>query len=527
MATYLWSAAANLTLPGIQYDEVLQTPSAIHLVKGEINGNYRHFGSFTVGGRTFALMSYQYIGALKAYLFALVFSVFGIHVTAFRLTNILVTIIGLLFTSRFARAMYGRQVSVVGVWLVATDPSLVLYSRSDYGPMAIAFALRAAALLFLYRWWKSAGKNTYALILAGALLGLGIYDKTNFLWFIVALMGVGAAAWSINKNRPRLTFIPWFWAVLAGLLASAPLWIYNLSEHWITFRLIARPGEEASLTRLLGLLPERTAVLKNLLDGRGFDVLMCGEKLSPCWGVSHTLLLPLSLFAMLALIAIAILKRRWRWLFLPLVMLAMAAQIYLTPRLIGGHHWIGIYPFPHLAVALTLVTLWKRVVRQNRWRTVCRWLGTAVVVLAVSANLLVLASYRRLLHNTGGAGAWSAEIYQLADLLQRRYPDRPIQLMDWGLGNTLFFLSQGQLYLRESFNPYRQSSQPQEELRQLVADTNNIFVVNAPASTVFPGAPIALASAAQQSGMVVREEQGIYDQRQRLVYKIITFAPQK
>lgn len=526
LALYVLLATRNITLPGIFYDEVLQAPAAIHLIKGQVNANYNRFGSQTIGGRTFALMNLEYIGAFKSYLLAAVFSVFGVNVAAFRLTGIAIVVIGLIFTTRFAKEVFGAGAAMACLWLLATDPIFILSTRTDLGPVALAFTLRMAALFYLWRWWNSGGK-TLPLVIAGALLGLGVYDKTNFMWFVVAIVAVGLAAWVVHEERPRLTLMSATLALAAGVIASAPLWIYNAYYNWVTFRMISPPDGDVSLAKLIQLAPARTATLKSLLNGQAFDTWMFGQALTPHLGISGALLFPLSLIALVILLSVGLATRRWRLLFLPALIMAIVAQIYLTPRAWAVWHWIGIYPFPHLAIGVTPVMIWRATGKRLARQKTAAWIGAAAVFITIYFSLMTVINYHKLMKETGGVGFWSDAIYQLADTLKTHYPNRPIQLMDWGMGNTLFLLSAGQLHLREPYWAYTSSSSPKGELLRLVADPNNVFVVNAPSATLFPQARAALNEAARILGATVRVETNLHDRRDRLTYTIIELAPRQ
>jgi|GEM_PF-2715588 len=522
IALFFWLSARHITSPGVHYDEVLPAPAAIHLVKGQVNADYNRVWSVTIAGRTFPVMDMEYMGALKSYLLAPVFFLFGINVTALRLTGILVTLLGLVFTARFAAAAFGTQAALWGTWLVATDPSFILYFKTDFGPLAAAFLLRMAALFYLARWWKSGGRLA-PLIAASALLGLGIYDKTNFLWFVVALAVVGAGLWLVSRERPRLTGRHLALALITLLLASAPLWVFNLRNNWVTFKMAALPGESVSLAKLIQLVPRRTVELKSMLNGQANDVWMFGQPLTPHLGIKGTWLLPLSVAAVAILVVVGLATRRWRLLALPALMAVMLGQMYLTPRPVWVWHFIGLYPFPHLAVGLALVVIGQAV--GPRWRAAVMWGGSVVLLMALCFNLLAMANYYQLMRETGGRGTWGETIYPLAETLKTQYADRPIQLMDWGVGNQLFFLSAGQLRLHEPFWAYLGSPQPAEELVRLVADPTNVFIVHTPPETMFPNPRAALDEAVRRAGAVVKAERQFYNRRSKAVYTLFEFSP--
>jgi hypothetical protein len=66
--SYLLLAVPHITLPGLDYDETIQAPAAVHLMKGRIEARYNWAWSKTVGGGTYPVMTMDYMGALKSYI---------------------------------------------------------------------------------------------------------------------------------------------------------------------------------------------------------------------------------------------------------------------------------------------------------------------------------------------------------------------------------------------------------------------------------------------------------------------------
>lgn len=524
VGVYVWLAAQQLRLPGVQYDEAIQAPAAVHLLKGNINANYNRFWSTTLAGRTFPIMTMQYMGAAEAYLYVLAFAILGINVEALRWVHILLGVLALLLTAHFARTFFGALVAVIGTWLLATDPSFVIVSRADWGPSILALTLRLVALVGLWHWWKSGGRML-PLLIASAAMGLGMYNKTNFLWFVVAVAIFGAVAWVSSKERPQLSFKAGAVALAVGIAASAPLWIYNVTHNWETFRLAVLPGESVSLTKLLEQAPARSQALISMLNSQAFGPAFFQEAAPVHLGVAGTLMLWLSTVALWVLLVLGFLRREWRLLLLPLLTVLIIGQIYLTPRPVWIHHWIGIYPFTQVAVGLVVGLLWKGWAGNARGRHAARWAGGGIVLAALYFNVATMISYQRIMVATGGDWTRSEAIYGLAETLRQEYAGRPIHLLDWGLSNQLVLLTAGDLRLRETFWSYATSPNPDGQLLSLVRDPSNVFLLHAPPATAFPAPRAAFSAAMQQAGVTVRAERKFYDRRGREIYALIELAP--
>lgn len=509
---FLFAAGRQIELPGVHYDELLSAPAAIDLIVGEVNGHYHKFGSFEFRGLTLTLMNLDYIGAVKCCLLALTMGLFGISVEVFRFTGLAIFTTGLIFMWRYAEEEFGLIAATVAMALIATDPGLMMLSRSDYGPIVTPFCLRSVLLYLAARWWRRG--DALCLIGAGFFAGLGLYDKVNFVWFINAMLVIGGVAYVVDRNRPRLRLLPLALTGGAGLLASSPFWIYNIHYGWPFLRIVDRGRTMADL---IADLPERTRVLLALIDGDGPARLFFSLPDRVAAPVGTTILLPLFIALTVTVVVSGVRQWQWRLLILPALMLLIALQIYATPKTIGMHHWTMIHPLPHLVAGAGFQLLWGRIARQIVVKTA---LVTALtIVLAV--NVLIISEYQDRFRQTGGSGLWSAAIYDLASRLQRDYPQRKLLLMDWGLNHTLFFLSAGELRTTEPFWDLVGGLGHEERIKKLLREPGAVFVFNAPAGALYPEIYLEFQRVVAAIGPDRVSEEKVFDRRGIWVYSIV------
>jgi len=248
----------------------------------------------------------------------------------------------------------------------------------------------------------------------------------------------------------------------------------------------------------------------------------------PGFSLTTTLLWPFFVVAFLFLLVRGILHPGDRLRFLALFVLisAMVLQILLTPLIIGPHHWVSLYPLPHVAIALLI-----REISRIRFGRIQRFAGAiiaaAIVVIVLSFNLSAAAHHHRLARDTGGYKSWSDGIYRLADLLKKDYPVRPIQLMDWGFEAQLFLLSGGKLRLYEPFWYDHADKMFQETLVQrfseLLKNRDNVFVIHSFEATKFRYAAAAFEAAITQVEVIVRENKVILDLRGNELCRVLVF----
>ena len=216
-------AVGDLGVPGPYYDEVIQALPSVEFLEGRPRAAPLP-GSEVVRlqGRSFPWMTQAYMGALKSQLLIPSFAIAGSDVSVLRLTGLAWSALGLLVCIVFARRAFGTGVALVSGLFLVSDPSFLFISRHDWGSFSLGFLLRCASLLFALFWWES-GRLRDAL-LAGASLGLGLYNKIDFGVFLAAAgLALAVAAprtVAAALRRPLDRILP----VAAGLvLGAAPL----------------------------------------------------------------------------------------------------------------------------------------------------------------------------------------------------------------------------------------------------------------------------------------------------------------
>jgi len=174
----------------------------------------------------------EYIGALKALLYAPIFKLFGMSPATVRLPVILVGLITLLVTYALVQRIFGRWVAVLTLLLFATDPTFIFANKLDWGPVSLLLLLEVSSLYFLWRWIE--GDAPHGLALAGFFLGLGLYNKVIFIWCITALLVASLACYR-EKIRRSLTPGRLFLAVAAFMVGCLPLIAFNIARPMGTF----------------------------------------------------------------------------------------------------------------------------------------------------------------------------------------------------------------------------------------------------------------------------------------------------
>lgn len=445
---FLSLAAYKIYLPGLQYDEALFVQPA--LGAGESIFIYRQWAGIP-------LMLMEYLGALKAWLYAPIFLIFGFSPVTMRLPMVLLSALTLVVFFRMLRREAGPWAACILIVLMAVDPAFIFHSRLDWGPFVIRMFIKTVVL---DQWFLTVRSPSIArLFLIALLLALGIWDKLNFVWFAFAFtLGVATiypatlfAAWKRSSRT---------WRILAAILAavSLPLLIsiasdqdkndqpaptieelnnllYNsvhaFSGNSLTTFLTNHPLRYPALNEMY----KADEVLKNdpLLTGEGHLYLLAGAIvfliiISPfiCTGTTDRL---------------SPIRKVW---FVLILFWGTLAIMLITPGEAGGlhksHHMMALYPYHLLALALFAGNVIKPRFNWSRRLLValvlCCSLAFAIASFASTVRILNYFSEDRPLDPR-----WSPRIYELAEHVNREGKNADaIISIDWGIHNQVHAL---------------------------------------------------------------------------------------
>jgi 4-amino-4-deoxy-L-arabinose transferase-like glycosyltransferase len=464
LALYLFFSLTYLTLPGLQYDETNFVAAAL----GKEHSIFC-FWAPRVFGRRVPLMVMSYIGAVKSALYAPIFRFFGESATTVRLPVVIIGFFTLLIGYALFRRMFDPKIASVSLLLLATDPTFIFGNKLDWGPVSLMLLLEMASLYFLWRWMKD-GKR-YFLGIAGLLLGLGLYNKIIFAWFLAALF---ISLWLFFREnfkqllRPRslACFVPAF------LLGCLPLIAFNIGVPMGTFRHRTHFSSFDIQT-----LRQRYSLFRGTLGGDGIYYFVNKEDISdPAaiqtkephgledFAIGRIASLPWversplgvqlagSLFLILIFLVGRRLQKRRSILFLCANLLIMAILICLTPEATGAQHILSLYPLVFIVVGFAACELGDWMVKSRPQASAM--IASVVVLPLLFCQVILDARYLQSFKAKGGVGVWSDAIYDLTDYA-RRNPERKFVLMEWGLGTQFSLLVDGRTQYQEFTCPGR------------------------------------------------------------------------
>lgn len=486
---FLALATVALDKPGYHYDEVTFVPVALRVL-----GDCGVDAAVTRSLNCYPLMQAPgYVGAVKAWLHAPVFALFGVNVWTVRLPSILIGLTAVLVLWSFARRELGTIWAAALLALLVTDPLLLNHARLDWGPQMIAALMRVLSLAALWRWVQT-GRMYWLLLLCGAFL-TGFADKLNFVWVI----GAWTAAAALFAGRPVLDRLragkPWQ-PLIAGATAALLLWgVATLVRDAAGLSLPAHAGTlsvSAQFAKVWNLYAATFSGMSVINQVFGADVPVT---------IAFNLLL-LAQFTM----AIALLAQgrpwtpAWRLLaYLTAAMAFLAIAILATPQVHGSHHLVMLWPLPSLHL-VTLLAISAQHAGDPR-RAVGRGLRTSIATIGAVTWGLLLAWHLAMgfyyvdtwKNDRQYRPAFDPSIENLSRRLHGLEVDRVISV-DRGLHQQLVTLADRRRaadfrewsWLLETTNPDDGDLRGQVALH--LAGKRVAFVLHAPSSTVLEGA---------------------------------------
>jgi hypothetical protein len=435
----VFATVLALQSPGLHYDEALMAHGAVHMLTGAGEPTFPHDrGSWVkLGSRWFPLMVIPYVGAAKHYLLLVPFALFGPQVLILRLVSAWLAVLGIWGLGRLVRQEVGALPAAAVALVLAVHPAYLDQTVFDSSGASMWMGCFGLMCLALARYLRQPAACTAFLL--GIVCGLAVWARLNFIW----LLGSAVAAALLASGRravPLLRHIPP--VLVGGIVGGAPVVAYEILSRFATLRFMsghALGGPFATLLRV------RFFHLSELLVSDGELRGMWGGPSVPDWQrLAFSLVLIGSIVVALLMQPVEAERApRWRRGFA--VALAIFVGIMLTSRMnVLQHHMITALP---LAVVVVVLTFHALAARLRLWGYAAAAIGVFCISVMVYWDVAAVLGLQR----TGGLRHWSDAIFTVADTIVRDHPCQPVKVLDWGFGNNLYVLSNGQIRAQELF----------------------------------------------------------------------------
>jgi len=407
---YIVIASFQLLSPGLNYDELLFTNAAL----GPIDHN---FVDVRIGN--FPLMLMNYIGALKAYIYYPIFKLFGVSAFTIRFPMILLFASGLYILYHLSQTVFGKKTAIVVLLISFLDPIGISHSRMDVGPAVISFFCKTTSLYFFFLFIKR--RKSSALLMFCLFCLLGLYNKLNFIWFLVATF----ISITLFYRKPVLGYVQKTIPVKMQKVGVSICILLCLSFLYVLKKLsFLEMIDFFYFKHLLYVIHE----LFYTLNGQLFltQSLGMGKLVAPFYTIAGWLI------SLAIILSTGIcLQKRFKnkeaglsFHFLFCIAAVIYFQIIITSNAGVSWHIFELYPFIPLLFGVSLVTLFES-------ETILAILLSSIILYQGAIYSLYSASYNR----PDISSAWSKDIYKLINYTKKQ--DKQFVTMDWGIHTQL------------------------------------------------------------------------------------------
>ncbi len=476
-------------------------------------------------GHTVPTMVMSYIGALKAWTYAVIFAVWPPSPYSLRIPVLLIGAVTIWLFFLLLRDMAGRRAALAGAALLAFDTTFLLTTTFDWGPVAFQHLLLVAAVYFLFRFHRS-GELVW--LCAGFFcLGMGLWDKALFVWMLGGLTAAVIVVFP-RQFRFRLTWRNFGLAAACFLLGCWPLVGYNKARELKTFRANARYSAAG--------IDDKLDLIRWSMEGSSLLGYIVREEPAPQpghpassieeWSVALSGAMDeprVALTGVAFVLALGLLP--WLWatparkpiLFALVFMVVTWVQMGFTQEAGGGtHHTVLLWPFPHLVIAIAFAQA----------TGVLRRAGLAVLAAAITivcgSNFLVTNQHLTQLIERGAGPIWTDAIYPLAACLET-VPAKRVYIMDWGMFDALRVLGQGRLPLAVGSDQVAKESMDNTDrrlLNEMLETSDAIYVGHTDGNETLSGVSARMKAFAEAAGYRKRTLKVIGDRNGRPMFEV-------
>ena len=456
-----------LQRPGLHYDEALLVLGGVHMRHSPAELSLPHDPDTWVcpGHRCFPLMTVRYVGAVKDYLSLPLFALFGTHAEIVRFASVLLSLFGIWGVAVILGDHVSRPVGAIAAVAIAINPAYdntTVFDNGTVGVWMAAFGLVCLALSSYVR--KPSVGRAFGL---GAAMGFGIWARANFLWVDLAVLTAALLVLQKDLLAPVRHWLAW---IAGGILGGLPFLVYQIHSKFGTWEATKMfVANEPFLNRMF----VRTVMFSETLLTDREHRAMWAAPFMPGW---QRWLFPLLVIAALLVCAVMggrldRLRARWARGFV-VTFLVLGLFLLFTRNTVSEHHLVALVPLAAIVTVLACSILQARF----RWGSM-----VSIVVAALYAGPVLYWQIEAIrgLHRTGGVGAWSDAVYALAAELREKYPAQEIKVLDWGLENNLYVLTDAKLNIREIYSDEAHGPWA-DEIRR-----GGVFLLNGPENRQF------------------------------------------
>lgn len=440
--------------PGLYYDELLFGNAAV-------GGKSNDFVRLRVMGIPFLLM--DYIGALKAWIYYPIFSIFPVNPWTVRIPSLLIGLGGGVALVAALWKGFGRNAAVAGAVMILLDPTLITHSRLDWGPNALMFFFRGVMTLSMVNWIKTRDVK-WAWLAIGAA-ALGIFDKLNFIWF------ASAAAASLTllyyDDIQRFARLRPKHALALTALGAAGLGIAITRGIMIAEQTDVSWGQRLSNAFWL--------IRLSFCGGGALDFVSGdGIRLEHWIWPGYLLAIIVGCFGIRALYRNADDRRLHRWTIL--LFLITSGAFIITKTATGSHHSSILSGMWQLILAPMVGSFLDN--KEGTLQPMRLWIVRLALLLVFLANVNCIATCVRFFAFPSNAN-WDPANTEAA-LFAKTHPDDTFISTDWGIGTQVITLTKDHPGIADVWPTFTKQEDADNYIKNMPKDKNVYIYTRCP-----------------------------------------------
>src|SRR5258706_7235518 len=540
----LFAGLAIRQRPGLNNDEALLVLGSVQMriSPDELSLPHDPDSWFRILGKHVPLMTVPYVGAVKDYVCLPFFVIFRHHTSVIRVVSMLLAVFGIWAFAKLISDYAGPPAAALTAAIIAVNPAYVYSTTFDSGTFAIFVAAIGLLCLAISHYLRA--RTPAAAFWIGAAMGFGIWARSNFLWLIAALI---LAAFIVLGKRLLLPASHWMRLATGAIVGGFPFLLYQFFSwggSWRALGTLYASGtlRERVATRLVMLS-------ETLLSDREHRAMWDGPSM-PGWQrwLFPSIAVACCLYCLISRTdrnrPPALLTR-----ILALIFLFYGAMLLLSSVPVSEHHLVALLPFAGAVTTLVMTRAYASQTPNSPLTTIDSSLplsdsplpsrdrkgavGPSRTILLISAliSIVYLASalYWQLaaiqgLRKTGGVGQWSDGINPLALYLEQKHSVKPIKILDWGLQNSIFVLTDGKVHTQQI---YIDSTAEESGLhRPWIEEIRDggVFVMNGPGNRIVPAASMTFLRNIAEARPAMQRR--VFQQRNQLPFaEVIEIEP--
>jgi hypothetical protein len=440
---YYFICTINIDIPGYYQDELLHAVLSQKMLSPTQYVSQTHsLASISIFSGWIPLMVLHYVGALKSYLLLPLFWSFGSSLLVLRIGTILFGMGNLLLGYLFIRRYFGIKIAFSVLVLLLSDPSWVLSTTYDWGPVSVQSLLKIL-IIFLVFFIRQRCENCRLRYFAylGFLCALLVWDKIIGVWILFP---------TVLLLRDKISMKTVFCFIIGFFIGILPIIVFAfqfplmqlISQKFIANNptvnsvIVTNPAWAFHNNYFQGMFTKINSIY-SALDGVGIANTILDSRIAGSgFSLIFILIILLSVLKFKSTIVSTLYIREILVFFIALILC-----LFLTPFAWQPHHVLFLWPLPHLLFVLFL----------NKFSRTTQF---ALIGLVIFLNFCVLFRFHSHLQQ-GQLSLYWRRNEQEAITKKLQASDKKIVALSWGIALPSGFISNGKLPISDLEGIYK------------------------------------------------------------------------